>query len=91
MFSKKNIYYLLIFIALSVFTLTTIQPVRKCTQCGHPIYIEKDSGELVVFRESLLSMMFSPNSSFMHFICVRDYLRDNPLERDNEGRIIPKQ
>jgi hypothetical protein len=37
-----------------------------------------------------MSRIFSPNSSFLHLICVQDYLDDHPLERDEDGNIIPK-
>jgi len=90
MFSKKNLYILLIFIVLSSLILTQVKPARKCTHCGYPIYVEDSSGELQIYRESLIARIFSPKSSFMHFICVPDYLRENPLERDAEGNIIPK-
>lgn len=89
MFSKRKIYSFFIFIILVFITLTVIKPTRKCTQCGYPIYVD-NYGESEPFRESLLAMIFSPNTSFLHLICVEDYFKDNPIERDSEGKIIPK-
>lgn len=91
MFSKKNLYILLIFIVLSSLILTQVKPARRCTQCDCPIYIDKEnSDELKIFRESLIVRMFSPNTSFLHLMCVEQYLKEHPLERDAEGNIIPK-
>jgi hypothetical protein len=91
MFSKKNLYIFLTLFFSTMILLTSIKPARTCTQCDCPIYFEiENSGEIEIFRESLLARMFSLNTSFLHLSCVNDYLRDHPIERDEEGNIIPK-
>ena len=53
----------------------------NCHQCGD-----------VVLTESFLSRLASGfEENFLCSVeCAEDYLINNPLERDEEGRIIPK-
>jgi hypothetical protein len=91
MTNKKSIYLLIGLLFLFTLILCGIQPARRCTQCNQPIYIEDvETGELGIYRESLIVRIFSPNASFLHWLCVQDYLHDHPIERDQNGRIIPK-
>ena len=91
MFSKKKVYIFLTFLTSVIVLLLVIQPARRCNQCGHPIYRENPTtNEVEIFRESLMARIFSTNSSFLHLICVQDYLDDHPIERDENGNIIPK-
>ena len=91
MVNKKRIYSVLGLCSLVLVLLCVIKPHRTCTQCERPIYIQDvETEEVAIYRESLLVRIFSPNSSFLHLPCVDDYLRDHPIERDEEGHIIPK-
>ena len=91
MFSKKKVYVFMFLLMTVVSSLLLIQTDRKCTQCGLPIYIQDvETEEITIYRESLLVRMFSPNCSFLHLYCLDDYFRDHPIERDEEGHIIPK-
>ena len=91
MVNKKRIYSVLGLCSLVLVLLCMIKPHRKCTQCELPVYIQDvETGEITIYRESLLVRMFSPNCSFLHLYCLDDYFRDHPIERDEEGRIIPK-
>ncbi len=91
MINKKTIYFLIGLLFLSTVVLCGIQPSRRCTQCNLPIYIQDvETGKIEIYRESLIARMFSPHASFLHWLCVQDYFDDNPIERDDNGNIIPK-
>ena len=91
MINKKVIYSLLGLLFLATAILCGVQPARRCTQCDLPILVEDvQTCKIDIYRESLIARIFSPNASFLHWLCVPDYLKDHPLERDENGNIIPK-
>jgi hypothetical protein len=91
MIRKKTLYFFIGLLFLSVVILCGIQPCRRCTQCNSPIYVQDvETDEIKIYRESLIARIFSPNASFLHWHCVPEYLEDHPLERDENGNIIPK-
>tara|TARA_R110002167_G_scaffold190962_1_gene393241 strand:+ start:5411 stop:5689 length:279 start_codon:yes stop_codon:yes gene_type:complete len=91
MATKKNIYLLLSAAALVIVMSLVIQPASKCGQCGQDILImDHETKEVSVYREPLMAYLFAAHSNFLHMTCVDDYLRDHPIERGEEGHIIPK-
>lgn len=91
MFTKKRLYLLLSAITIVIVMSLVIQPARKCSQCGQDILVmDHETKEIHVYREPISAYLFSPHSNFLHMTCVDDYLLDHPIERDEEGHIIPK-
>tara|TARA_R110000796_G_scaffold99855_1_gene208262 strand:- start:593 stop:928 length:336 start_codon:yes stop_codon:yes gene_type:complete len=91
MTNKKRILSVAGSCLLVLALLLAIKPIRPCRHCGLPIEMQDiETEEIKIFRESLIAIMFSPNASFLHWLCVEGYLRDNPIERDEKGAIIQK-
>lgn len=77
----NKLKFLRVVYILPLLLIGTINITVPCEQCGNPAFSEMLYARFV--------SNFDPNF-LCSMSCAEDYLRDNPLEYDENGNIIPK-